>query len=42
MPTSRACRLTGPDDEVYFGPSMKEICETRLVKDKEGWYVLVG
>ncbi|KAH9854069.1 DEAD/H helicase [Lenzites betulinus] len=26
------------EDEVYFGPSMKEICETRLVKDKEGWY----
>lgn len=28
--------LTG-EDEVYFGPSMKEICETKLVKDKEGW-----
>ncbi|KAI0374726.1 DEAD/H helicase [Pilatotrama ljubarskyi] len=29
--------LTG-EDEVYFGPLMKEICETRLVKDKEGWF----
>ena len=27
------------DDEVYFGPSMKEICETRLVRDEEGWCV---
>ncbi|KAI8998791.1 DEAD/H helicase [Trametes punicea] len=26
------------EDEMYFGPSMKEICETRLVKDKDGWY----
>ncbi|KAI0781100.1 DEAD/H helicase [Trametes elegans] len=26
------------EDEVYFGPQMKEICETRLVKDKEGWF----
>ncbi|KAL7283261.1 hypothetical protein ACG7TL_002690 [Trametes sanguinea] len=26
------------EDEVYFGPSMKELCETRLIKDKEGWY----
>ncbi|KAI0831138.1 DEAD/H helicase [Trametes gibbosa] len=26
------------EDEVYFGPSMKQICETRLVKDKDGWY----
>ncbi|KAI0736617.1 P-loop containing nucleoside triphosphate hydrolase protein [Fomitopsis betulina] len=26
------------DDEVYFGPSMKEICKNRLVRDKEGWY----
>ncbi|KAH9901228.1 DEAD/H helicase [Cubamyces lactineus] len=26
------------EDEAYFGPLMKEICETRLVKDKEGWY----
>ncbi|KAI0664969.1 P-loop containing nucleoside triphosphate hydrolase protein [Cubamyces menziesii] len=26
------------DDETYFGPLMKEICEARLVKDKEGWY----
>lgn len=29
------------DDEVYFGPSMKEICKNRLVRDKEGWYVPV-
>lgn len=29
------------DDEVYFGPSTKEICETRLVKDKEGWCVFM-
>ncbi|CDO70744.1 hypothetical protein BN946_scf184798.g59 [Trametes cinnabarina] len=26
------------DDEVYFGPSMKELCETSLVKDQDGWY----
>ncbi|KAL6309039.1 P-loop containing nucleoside triphosphate hydrolase protein [Sparassis latifolia] len=26
------------EDEVYFGPLMKELCETRLVRDKEGWY----
>ncbi|CCM03863.1 uncharacterized protein FIBRA_06013 [Fibroporia radiculosa] len=26
------------EDEVYFGPYMKEICETRLVKDREGWF----
>ena len=25
------------DDEKYFGPSFKEICESRLVKDNEGW-----
>ncbi|OJT01605.1 ATP-dependent helicase HRQ1 [Trametes pubescens] len=29
--------LTG-EDEAYFGPSMKEICETKLIKDEEGWY----
>ncbi|KAL1947966.1 hypothetical protein VTO73DRAFT_13690 [Trametes versicolor] len=26
------------EDEAYFGSSMKEICETKLVEDKEGWY----
>ncbi|KAI0336366.1 DEAD/H helicase [Cubamyces sp. BRFM 1775] len=26
------------EDEAYFGPLMKEICETRLLKDTEGWY----
>ncbi|KAI0637127.1 DEAD/H helicase [Trametes polyzona] len=26
------------EDEAYFGPFMKEICETRLVKDQDGWY----
>ena len=25
------------EDEVYFGPLFREICETRLVKDNEGW-----
>jgi DEAD/DEAH box helicase domain-containing protein len=25
------------DDEVYFGPQFREVCETHLVKDKEGW-----
>lgn len=30
------------DDEVYFGPNMKELCETRLVRDEEGWYVFHG
>lgn len=29
--------LTGEDEE-YFGPLTKEICETRLRKDKDGWY----
>ncbi|TFY60626.1 hypothetical protein EVJ58_g5016 [Rhodofomes roseus] len=27
------------DDAVYFGPYMKEICDTRLTKDKDGWCV---
>lgn len=26
------------EDEKYFGPLFKEICDTRLVKDNEGWY----
>ena len=26
------------EDEQYFGPMMKEICETRLSKDEDGWY----
>ncbi|PIL23843.1 hypothetical protein GSI_13594 [Ganoderma sinense ZZ0214-1] len=26
------------EDEKYFGTSMAEICETKLSKDKEGWY----
>ncbi|THH32983.1 hypothetical protein EUX98_g1174 [Antrodiella citrinella] len=26
------------EDERYFGPLTKEICEQSLVKDKEGWY----
>ncbi|TDL27249.1 DEAD/H helicase [Rickenella mellea] len=26
------------EDEKYFGPLFKQICDTRLVKDKEGWY----
>ncbi|KAL4255986.1 P-loop containing nucleoside triphosphate hydrolase protein [Pleurotus pulmonarius] len=26
------------EDEVYFGPSLKHICETRLTKDADGWY----
>lgn len=25
------------EDEVYFGPYMRQICETRLLKDDEGW-----
>ncbi|KAL0566115.1 ATP-dependent 3'-5' DNA helicase, partial [Marasmius crinis-equi] len=25
-------------DEHYFGPGMKEICEVKLVKDNENWY----
>jgi DEAD/DEAH box helicase domain-containing protein len=27
------------EDAIYFGPSMKELCEARLSKDKDGWYV---
>ncbi|KAH9946253.1 P-loop containing nucleoside triphosphate hydrolase protein [Epithele typhae] len=26
------------EDEQYFGPNMKEICEAKLHKDREGWY----
>ncbi|KAF7440973.1 hypothetical protein PC9H_001322 [Pleurotus ostreatus] len=26
------------EDEVYFGSSLKHICETRLTKDADGWY----
>lgn len=26
------------EDETYFGPLMHQICETKLEKDKEGWY----
>ncbi len=25
------------EDEKYFGPLMKELCETKLSRDKEGW-----
>lgn len=25
-------------DEMWFGPSMRELCEKSLVKDKDGWY----
>jgi DEAD/DEAH box helicase domain-containing protein len=25
------------DDEEYFGPLTKELCEERLLKDKDGW-----
>jgi DEAD/DEAH box helicase domain-containing protein len=25
------------EDEVYFGPLFREICETRLSEDDEGW-----
>jgi DEAD/DEAH box helicase domain-containing protein len=25
------------DDEAYFGPLTREICETKLQKDDEGW-----
>jgi DEAD/DEAH box helicase domain-containing protein len=24
-------------DELYFGPQMRKLCETQLVKDKDGW-----
>lgn len=27
------------EDEKYFGPFFKEICETRLKRDKDGWLV---
>lgn len=29
------------EDESYFGPLTKELCETRLSKDKDGWYVAI-
>jgi DEAD/DEAH box helicase domain-containing protein len=25
------------EDEMYFGAGMKEICASKLIKDKEGW-----
>jgi DEAD/DEAH box helicase domain-containing protein len=28
------------DDEIYFGPLTRELCETRLIKDKDGWSVI--
>ena len=27
------------EDTIYFGDGMKKICESKLVKDKDGWYV---
>lgn len=26
------------EDSVYFGPLMREVCESKLEKDKDGWY----
>jgi hypothetical protein len=26
------------DDGQYFGSTMKEICDTRLSMDEDGWY----
>lgn len=26
------------EDEQYFGPLMKNLCDERLTKDEEGWY----
>ena len=26
------------EDEKYFGPVMRKICENQLVKDQDGWY----
>ncbi|KIJ17065.1 hypothetical protein PAXINDRAFT_111778 [Paxillus involutus ATCC 200175] len=26
------------DDQVYFGPHLAELCDTKLIKDKDGWY----
>lgn len=28
------------EDEQYFGPGMRKICENQLVKDKDGWHVV--
>ena len=25
------------EDEVYFGPLMKDLCESKLLKDADGW-----
>ncbi|KAI0080595.1 DEAD/H helicase [Panus rudis PR-1116 ss-1] len=30
--------IVTPDDDQYFGPATKELCETALLKDKDGWY----
>lgn len=27
------------EDEAYFGVNMKEICESKLQRDKDGWWV---
>lgn len=29
------------EDEMYFGPQFHELCESRLVKDNEGWQVIL-
>ncbi|KIK92020.1 hypothetical protein PAXRUDRAFT_13476 [Paxillus rubicundulus Ve08.2h10] len=26
------------DDQVYFGPHLVELCDTKLIKDKDDWY----
>ena len=27
-----------PQDECYFGPLMRELCDAQLMKDKDGWW----
>ena len=29
------------EDEVYFGPLMKDLCEAKLLKDADGWWVSI-
>ncbi|KAH7919907.1 P-loop containing nucleoside triphosphate hydrolase protein [Leucogyrophana mollusca] len=26
------------DDGIYFGPALQELCDSKLLKDKDGWY----
>lgn len=29
--------VSAVEDEKWFGPMTKEVCKTKLIKDKDGW-----